>query len=92
MSGTYTFEGMRVPDHTMAALVDYVQNGWQPGSFLEAVLCNNLKDACACADPENLRNIPAIVSWLYCMAPSNCWGSLERYEKWLAQFAERKQP
>jgi hypothetical protein len=48
------------------SLIDYVEHGWQPGSFLTAVLENDLEGAAFRADMENklyLANIAMIVRW-----------------------------
>jgi len=53
------------------------------GDFLTAVLHNNLTEAVARADDENIKNLPAFVGYLYNEAPSLCWGSKERVAEWL---------
>jgi len=53
------------------------------GGFLTAVLSGNLVDACAKADPENLRALPAIVSYIYNQLPTRCWGTPEIVQVWL---------
>jgi len=55
-----------IPEHTAQSLIDYVEHGWQPGSFLTAVLENDLGGAAFRADMENklcLANIAMIVRW-----------------------------
>ena len=55
-----------IPEHTAQSLIDYVEHGWQPGSFLTAVLENDLEGAAFHADPQNKRylaNIAMIVRW-----------------------------
>lgn len=74
------------------SLKRYVTEGVPVGGFLEAVISNDLKEACGRADDENIKVIPVYVSWLYNEAPSTCWGSKERYEAWLTihhQLRER---
>lgn len=72
-----------IPEHTKQAIERYVEQHLQPGSFLEAVLCNDLAKACACADHMNSYALFDIVSYLYNNAPMSCWGSRENYEEWL---------
>jgi hypothetical protein len=79
----YTFRGMKVPDHTMKGLHRYIKDKVPTGSFIRAVLNNDLKEAVGRADDENIQNIPAIVAFLYNCAPSNCWGSPEKVKNWL---------
>ena len=53
------------------------------GSFLEAVLCNDLWEACSLADDNNLWILPVIVAWLYNNVPAACWGSSGKYKEWV---------
>ncbi len=67
------------------AVLRYINDGWQPGGFLTAVLSNNLRDAFGRADAENFATLGDLVGWLYNHAPSPCWGSPEKVAAWLAQ-------
>lgn len=60
----------------------YIETGCPVGSFLQAVLENNLKEATGRADHTALDNIPHIVAYLYNDCPSKCWGSVAAYETW----------
>ena len=42
-----------IPDHMHGAVIRYVEDGIEPGGFLEAVLCNDLKGAVMRADAIN---------------------------------------
>ena len=59
----------------------YVENGIEPGSFLKAVLRNDLQSAVGAADEWNLYSLPAIVRWCYWELPANLWGNVENYDK-----------
>lgn len=72
-------------EHLMPSLHGYIEQHIPTGGFLEAVLSNNLKEACGRADDENLWLIPIICAWLYNQAPLNCWGSPERVQQWLSE-------
>jgi len=74
-----------MPPHENCAegLRMYIEKGIPSGSFLEAILCNDLKEACARADNENRFLIWHWVNWLYNEAPSDCWGSPEKYQAWI---------
>ena len=61
----------------------YVSDRIPTGSFVEAVLCNNLKEAVGRADRENLRDIKEIVQYCYWEIPGICWGSPEAVKNWL---------
>lgn len=78
----YTFQGFTIPGHTAGGLLRWVEKGTPPGGFLQAVLMNDLKNAVGRADLENLRNLPAMVGWLYNEAPMGCYGSEELYYAW----------
>lgn len=80
------FYGMSIPEHMHDGLERYVNDHVPVGGFLEAVICNNLREAVASADDDNIRNIPAFVNWLYNEAPGGSWGSKEAYENWLAKM------
>jgi hypothetical protein len=82
----YTGNGAKwslIPDYMIGGLCRYIENGIEPGSFLSAVLCNDLRAACECADDTNRHRLFEYVQFLYSYAPASCWGSQERFEKWL---------
>jgi hypothetical protein len=68
----------------LEGLERYRDNRIQPGSFLRAVLENNLSGAVGQADLYNQHTICAIVSWCYNNMPSEAWGSAERVQAWLS--------
>lgn len=49
-----------IPESTVQTLVNYAEHGWQPGSFITAVLENNLAMAASSADEENRRYLANI--------------------------------
>lgn len=76
------------PYHTQQTIQDYITKRWEPGSFVRAVLENNLREACASADNINIRALPHIVAYCYNYIPSNAWGSPERVDAWLNRWNE----
>jgi hypothetical protein len=72
-----------LPDHIRDGLVSYLRYGLPPGSFLEAVLANDLADACARADIENRYRLFDYVYVLHNYAPSDSWGSREKVRAWI---------
>lgn len=80
----HTVRGRTIPEHLVRGLDAHVNEGRQTGSFLQAVLCNDLREAVNRADDEALNALPAIVGWLYWEAPSQCWGSPEKVAHWRA--------
>jgi hypothetical protein len=79
----YVFRGIAIPIHTAEGIDRYVQERIHPGSFLEAVLCNDLREACAHADEDNAVALWAIVAFLYNEIPIAAWGSPEKFTAWL---------
>lgn len=72
-------------DITKETIDNYVKHGIPTGGFMEAVLCNDLKEAIGRADAENLRDIKEIVSYVYWEIPANCHGSPEKVREWIAK-------
>lgn len=60
----------------------YFEQGILPGSFLQAVICNDLRGACSQADAINQQYLFRIVSWFYMEAPARSWGSPEHIFEW----------
>lgn len=87
----YTFMEFAVPERMMQPLHDYCTFGYLPGQFLQAVISNDLAEACGRADWENLRNLPAFVAYLYNEAPAPCWGSKEKMDAWVKHMAEQRE-
>ncbi len=81
----------RVRAQMMEAIHRYIDDKIYPGSFLQAIISNNLKEAVGCADDDNLRNIPAFVSYFYNEAPTNCWGSKEIMASWIKSEEIKKE-
>ena len=72
-----------VPDYMHDSYIRYLLHGIEPGSFLLAVLINDLREAVARADRANQAALANHVRFLYNHAPGNCWGSPERVREWL---------
>lgn len=78
-----------VPVAYMAdAVKNYLEHGLHPGSFLAALLSNDLKETFARADDENGRAVRKWVIWLWNNAPSQAWGSAQRVVEWCDQRAK----
>ena len=67
-----------IPEHTQGALRRWVEDGFYPGSFLTAVLCNDLMGAVGSADAYNIRALKAITTFVYNRIPADAWGNAER--------------
>ncbi|MCK4498935.1 hypothetical protein KAU11_00385 [Candidatus Babeliales bacterium] len=79
----YTFMNFYIPDYMMQSIQLYVEQRIKPGSFLCAVICNNLGDAVGQADNININNLPAYAAYFYNEVPSLCWGSKEKMDAWI---------
>jgi len=71
-----------VPEHLRAGLVRYVADGILPGSFLQAVLVNDLTQAVLRADPSSLAGLSALVTLLVDHVPAVAWGSRTAVLAW----------
>jgi len=81
-----------VPVHLHDGLVGYLVHGCPPGSFLTAVLMNDLVGAIAHADDVSAAHLQPLVRWLYRYAPANAWGSCDTVHLWVSEFPRRLQP
>lgn len=66
----------------------YLNSGIMPGSFMNAVLENNLMEAFGRADMDNSRNLKNIVGYIYNHIPHNAWGSREKVKAYLASLGK----
>lgn len=74
------------------ALDAYAQTGRPVGSFLTAVLSNDLFEACARADPYNLDTLPIITAYVFNHLPAESYGSRESMESWIAHRGQVGRP
>lgn len=77
-----------IPQHMMIAINDYINHGLEPGGFLTAVICNDLRGAVGQADTVNILLLPEYVSYFYNEAPGACWGSKARMDKWIGEHQQ----
>lgn len=73
----------RVPPNIMEGLVAYRDTGRRTGSFLEAVLRNNLAEAVGRADRFSLAALKDIVQWVWWEMPAHAWGSEQKVRAWM---------
>ena len=79
----YEFRGHTIPDATAEGLMRYLDHHVRPGSFLSAVICNDLRESLGCADDENASSLQALVAFLYNEVLTVAWGSPEKFQAWL---------
>lgn len=70
------------PAHILDGINRYVLNGIEPGSFVKAVLSNDLAGALTRADTASWRGIHDILEYCRCEIPAICWGSPARVKLW----------
>jgi hypothetical protein len=69
-----------IPTKTLEAILHWQEYGTHPsalGSFVRALLTNNLREAVICADEEDLANLGDTVRWVYMNVPSATYGSTD---------------
>lgn len=71
-----------VPEHLRGGLVRYFSDGILPGSFLQAVLCNDLEQAVRRAAPGAVGALPSLVGVLNTCAPRASYGSRAAVLAW----------
>ena len=71
-----------IPERTKRSLDRWACFAEYQGGFITAVLENNLVEAFNKADRKNLNALDDIVKYIYNHLPFECWGSIEKVEKW----------
>lgn len=72
----------QIPETTLETLEAWVATARPLGGFTEALIANDLKEAFARADDENIRAMFHTVAWLYHRAPMAAWGSRDALTRW----------
>lgn len=73
-----------LPGHMRDGMKLWIERGVLPGSFLTAVLSNDLMTALGKADDVNRHCLYDYGIYLYNYAPSRCYGSPEKIAAWAA--------
>lgn len=73
---------MPIPATTQAALERYVEKRCRPGSFLRAVLSNDLSGAILLADPENRKALVDVTEAAWQQVPPIARGSRYAVDNW----------
>ena len=71
-----------LPEGLRSGMQLFVEEGRTPGSFLTAVLSNDLLGAVSYADSMNIKALPDIVRWVFYQVPSAAWGSRDKFQAW----------
>lgn len=72
-----------IPLYMHDGIARYLVNRVAPGGFLSAVISNDLRRACEKADSTNQHLLHEYVKFFYNDAPSQSWGSEEKFNAWL---------
>ena len=72
-----------LPAHMRQGTKNYIENGVLPGSFLQAVICNDLFGAIRKADDINIQRLEDWLLFFYSDAPDGCYGSKEKMIAWI---------
>ena len=71
-----------LPEHCREGMILYIEYGVIPGSFLTAVIENDLVHSFAYADDINIKRLFDYAGFLYNECPSQAWGSKEKVAAW----------
>ena len=79
-----------IPEHMREGVRLYLEFGIEPGSFLRAVLENNLVEAVGRADTINRECMFDWANFLYNEMPGNSWGNREKVAAWIVKRRNEK--
>lgn len=79
-----------IPPDTKDTIDLYVSHGYEPGSFVSAVLEGDLFGAVQRADAINLANLIHTCAYVYNCIPTVAWGSPEAVKSWKKEKREKK--
>lgn len=79
----YDIDYSLIPKHMGDGVKLYLEYGIHPGSFLTAVLENNLVESVARADNINRSQIAEWARFLYAEMPRESWGSKEKVDAYI---------
>lgn len=76
------FDYATIPGPLLSGLRTYLHCGVKPGSFLTAVLCNDLFGALNRAHAESIGALPALAALIFNTLPIMAYGSPGTVEAW----------
>lgn len=74
---------MGISESTRTTLDMYIDGGVRPGSFVRAVLANDLMSAFELADCQNKATMEDIVKYVFYNVPHTARGSYEAVAAWI---------
>ena len=81
----------KCPEDIVEDLTRYRDHGVPVGTFLRAVLCNDLAEAFGKADVSNCEALGHIIAWVYANMPAGVWHNAERVDSHVKAWAEERQ-
>ncbi len=78
-----------VPEHLVDGLAGYIAEGYPVGSYLEALLSNDLRGVFTRGDDEALAGLHSTMMFLYNDCPSVCWGAPSKVQAWFERGGAR---
>jgi hypothetical protein len=81
----------KIPTIIKHNIDSYVEYGYSPGGFCEAVLCDKLQEALQRADLECRKALPDIVAYVNSVVPRDARGSEEAIRMWPSILRKRRQ-
>lgn len=76
-------DAARIEPRFKESIDAWVETARRTGSFLDAVLRNDLAEAMKRGDPGALANLPHIAAYLYNDCPAMCWRSQTNVDRWI---------
>lgn len=81
-----------ISNFVIEALDNYWIHGFEPGSFVTSLLCNEpVFDVLVRADPWNKRNLGPILDYIIINGPEGSFGSKKHVHDWLNKGAAFQQ-
>lgn len=77
-----TYIDENLPEHLREGVRNWIEQGITPGSFLRAVIRNDLQAACLRADEISYAQMRQLIRWLVQFAPSGSYGSDKVFSQW----------
>jgi hypothetical protein len=74
---------MYIPDHMHHGIMMYVEHHIMPGSFLRAILANDIGRATGLADHVNINYLEAYIKFFAEYLDPDMWGSYEIVDAWI---------
>ena len=78
-----------LPEHMRQGARLYMEEGIAGGSFLMALLANDVVTALNCSDDTNNQTLPEWAYWLQWQIPACSWGSVEAVQKWISHDGQK---